>query len=101
MHAFHGKRGGARLIAADPALRFRQGGLGVAHGGAACRRASSTGSLPKGLLLDIGQNGQRIFILPPPMAGFFEFSLMRLRADLDDMLISRFDEHSLAESPET
>ena len=28
-------------------------------------------------------DGQRTYILPPPMAGFFEFSMMRLRSDID------------------
>ena len=42
----------------------------------------------RGILLDIEENGNRIYILPPPMAGFFEFSLMRLRADLDQKALS-------------
>ena len=31
---------------------------------------------------------QRTFVLPPPMAGFFEFSLMRVRGDLDQKVLS-------------
>ncbi len=42
----------------------------------------------RGILLDIEENGERIYIMPPPMAGFFEFSLMRLRADLDQKALS-------------
>lgn len=43
----------------------------------------------RALLLDIESlDGSRTFILPPPMAGFFEFSLMRLREDIDQKLLS-------------
>jgi formate hydrogenlyase subunit 6/NADH:ubiquinone oxidoreductase subunit I len=42
----------------------------------------------RGILLDIEENGNRVYILPPPMAGFFEFSMMRLRADLDQKALS-------------
>src|ERR1039457_6060125 len=31
-----------------------------------------------GMLLDMEMQGEQIFVLPPPMAGFFEFSMMRL-----------------------
>ncbi len=42
----------------------------------------------RGLLIDIQQNDHRLYCLPPPMAGFFEFSLMRLRADIDQKALS-------------
>ncbi len=42
----------------------------------------------RGILLDIEENGNRVYMLPPPMAGFFEFSMMRLRADLDQKALS-------------
>jgi ferredoxin len=43
----------------------------------------------RALLLDIETHkGKRVFVLPPPMAGFFEFSLMRLRGDLDQKVLS-------------
>ena len=32
----------------------------------------------RAILVDIEQNGQSVYCLPPPMAGFFEFSMMRL-----------------------
>jgi ferredoxin len=47
-----------------------------------------SGLADRGILLDIEENGNRIYIMPPPMAGFFEFSLMRLRADLDQKALS-------------
>jgi ferredoxin len=43
----------------------------------------------RGLLLDGTHRGRRLFVLPPPMAGFFEFCMMRVRPDLD--------QHALAE----
>jgi ferredoxin len=40
------------------------------------------------ILVDIEQNGRTVYSLPPPMAGFFEFSLMRVRQDIDQKLLS-------------
>jgi ferredoxin len=37
----------------------------------------------RGILLDLERDGRTLFILPPPMAGFFEFSLMRINPDID------------------
>lgn len=37
----------------------------------------------RAMLLDMEQNGQQMFCLPPPMAGFFEFSMMRVRGDVN------------------
>jgi len=43
----------------------------------------------RAILLDMeSANGTRTFALPPPMAGFFEFSLMRVRGDLDQKVLS-------------
>jgi len=42
----------------------------------------------RALLVDVMQNGEMIYTLPPPMAGFFEFSLMRLRDDVNQKLLS-------------
>lgn len=42
----------------------------------------------KNLLLDIDLHGEMQYVLPPPMAGFFEFSLMRVREDIDQKLLS-------------
>jgi len=43
----------------------------------------------RAILLDAEEEGRRIYMLPPPMAGFFEFSLMRTRGDLDQALLSQ------------
>ncbi len=42
----------------------------------------------RAILVDIEQNGKSVYTLPPPMAGFFEFSLMRVRNDIDQKLLS-------------
>ncbi len=42
----------------------------------------------RGILVDIEQDGQPVYVLPPPMAGFFEFSLMRTRGDIDQKVLS-------------
>jgi len=42
----------------------------------------------RALHVDIEQNGRQEYSLPPPMAGFFEFSLMRVRNDIDQKTLS-------------
>ncbi|WP_298038053.1 4Fe-4S binding protein [uncultured Desulfuromonas sp.] len=42
----------------------------------------------RGLMVDIVRGERVLFTLPPPMAGFFEFSLMRTRGELDQKLLS-------------
>ena len=42
----------------------------------------------RAILVDIEQNGESVYTLPPPMAGFFEFSLMRIRNDIDQKVLS-------------
>ncbi|WP_022850896.1 4Fe-4S dicluster domain-containing protein [Limisalsivibrio acetivorans] len=43
----------------------------------------------KVILIDImGDDGEMQYVLPPPMAGFFEFSMMRTRGDIDQKLLS-------------
>lgn len=42
----------------------------------------------KALLMDSEHKGIKKYTLPPPMAGFFEFSLMRTRKDIDQKLLS-------------
>jgi len=42
----------------------------------------------RAILVDIEQNGQLVYTLPPPMAGFFEFSMMRLRDDIDQKALA-------------
>ena len=42
----------------------------------------------RAILVDAELHGQTTYTLPPPMAGFFEFSLMRLRGDIDQKVLS-------------
>lgn len=42
----------------------------------------------KALLVDSAYHGQRQFVMPPPMAGFIEFALMRTRGDIDQHYLS-------------
>jgi ferredoxin len=43
----------------------------------------------RALMLDMEQeDGEKLYLLPPPMAGFFEFALMRVRGDIDQKALS-------------
>ncbi len=42
----------------------------------------------RAILVDMDQDGKSVYVLPPPMAGFFEFSMMRTRGDLDQKVLS-------------
>lgn len=46
------------------------------------------GLAERALLLDVERDGDMVYVLPPPMAGFFEFSMMRVREDLDQHLLA-------------
>lgn len=49
----------------------------------------------RAVLVDIYQEGKTHYVLPPPMAGFFEFSLMRVRQDIDQKVLSELFYHYL------
>jgi ferredoxin len=43
----------------------------------------------RAILLDVEDpQGQLTYVLPPPMAGFFEFSMMRVRGDIDQKVLA-------------
>ncbi len=42
----------------------------------------------RAILLDIEHDGEATYVLPPPMAGFFEFSMMRTRQDIDQQTLA-------------
>jgi ferredoxin len=46
------------------------------------------GLASRAILLDLEVRGRQLYLLPPPMAGFFEFSMMRLRGDLDQKALA-------------
>ena len=41
----------------------------------------------RAILVDVEGEGKTTYTLPPPMAGFFEFSMMRLRGDIDQKVL--------------
>jgi len=41
----------------------------------------------RAILVDTERDGETTYTLPPPMAGFFEFSMMRMRGDVDQKLL--------------
>lgn len=43
----------------------------------------------RAILLDTQDQDGGTYVLPPPMAGFFEFALMRTRGDIDQKLLSQ------------
>ena len=47
------------------------------------------GLASRALLVDVEGRKNRYYVLPPPMAGFFEFSMMRLRGDLDQTVLAK------------
>ena len=42
----------------------------------------------RAILVDMEIKGEIFYALPPPMAGFFEFSMMRVRDDVDQKILS-------------
>ena len=42
----------------------------------------------RAMLVDLEVKGEQQFCLPPPMAGFFEFTMMRVRKDIDQKTLS-------------
>ena len=47
------------------------------------------GLADRALLLDAEQDGEMTYVLPPPMSGFFEYSMMRVRGDIDQVALSQ------------
>ncbi len=43
----------------------------------------------KALIVDSYYKGERRFVMPPPMAGFIEFALMRTRGDIDQKYLAQ------------
>jgi ferredoxin len=79
----------ARLVALLPVKPFTAGTAARAwqmDPGAARRLLD--GLAGRALLVDMQVGGETVYTLPPPMAGFFEFSMMRTRGDVDQRLLS-------------
>jgi ferredoxin len=43
----------------------------------------------RGMMLDTDIHGEQAFVMPPPMAGFFEFSMMRVGDHYDQKLLAK------------
>src|ERR1019366_7814993 len=71
----------ARLVAALPIKTF------TAETAARARDVLET-LAGRALLVDAVKNGETRWVLPPPMAGFFEFSMMRVRGDIDQKALA-------------
>jgi ferredoxin len=52
----------------------------------------------KALLVDVQLADQTEYVLPPPMAGFFEFALMRYRDDIDQKKLAGLYEQYITQS---
>jgi ferredoxin len=42
----------------------------------------------RGMMLDTEMDGEQAYVMPPPMAGFFEFSMMRIGNNYDQKLLA-------------
>lgn len=83
----------AELVASLPVRPFTAEKAAKAWGveGSAAR-AMLEQLADKGLLADICLKGRMHYVLPPPMAGFFEFALMRVRDDIDQKVLAELYE---------
>jgi ferredoxin len=74
----------AELVAQLPIKPFRTATAAEAWGVPLAEAARVLEQLAsRAILLDLEQDGEPLYVLPPPMAGFFEFSMMRVRGDVD------------------
>ncbi len=74
----------AELVALLPIKPFRTATAAKAWGLPLAEAAHVLEQLAsRAILLDLEQDGEPLYVLPPPMAGFFEFSMMRVRGDVD------------------
>jgi ferredoxin len=74
----------AELVALLPIKPFRTARAARAWGVPLAEAARVLeGLASRAILLDLESDGEPLYVLPPPMAGFFEFSMMRVRGDLD------------------
>jgi NAD-dependent dihydropyrimidine dehydrogenase PreA subunit len=74
----------AELVAQLPIKPFRTATAAKAWGLSLTEAARVLqGLASRAILLDLDGDGEPVYVLPPPMAGFFEFSMMRVRGDID------------------
>jgi Pyruvate/2-oxoacid:ferredoxin oxidoreductase delta subunit len=79
----------ARLVAQLPVAPFKAADAARAWGTDATQAERELDKLvARSLLIDTGFDGERRYFLPPPMAGFFEFSMMRTDGHLDKQTLA-------------
>ena len=79
----------AALVAALPIRPFTaERAAAIWKVSVADARATLDELASRALLVDIEKDGDWQYVLPPPMAGFFEFSMMRVRDDLDQKALA-------------
>jgi len=79
----------ASLVALVPIKAFTAATAARAWKTSLPEAEKSLGALAgRALLIDVQGRKNRYYVLPPPMAGFFEFSMMRLRGDLDQKVLA-------------
>jgi ferredoxin len=80
----------AGLVAQLPIKPFRTATAAKAWGLSLAEAAHVLEQLAsRAILLDLEQDGEPLYVLPPPMAGFFEFSMMRVRGDVDQKQLAQ------------
>jgi ferredoxin len=79
----------AELVARLPVKPFTAAAAARAWKvGEAEARAALDALASRALLVDFEEEGVLHYVLPPPMAGFFEFSMMRVRGDVDQKALA-------------
>src|SRR5215208_4511346 len=79
----------AALVAALPVKPFRAGkAAAIWKVPLDAARRTLDALAGRGLLVDVEREGELEYVLPPPMAGFFEFSMMRVRTDVDQKALA-------------
>jgi Pyruvate/2-oxoacid:ferredoxin oxidoreductase delta subunit len=79
----------AGLVAVLPIRPFTAAkAAGIWKTGLAEARATLDALAARALLVDMEKDGEVEYVLPPPMAGFFEFSMMRVRDDVDQKALA-------------
>jgi len=63
-------------------------------------RAKLESLADKGLVLDLSLGGEMKYALPPTLVGLFEFSMMRVRADIDQHHLAELFHRYLVQEPE-
>ena len=79
----------ARLVAQLPVAPFKAADAARAWGTDTVRAERELeGLVGRSLLIDTCFDGKRRYFLPPPMAGFFEFSMMRTDGHVDKQILA-------------